>query len=84
MFKNVTSKPKENNKMVVERVLANLPMTFLLEVRYTCVKTVIGSCTLSNICEYINPLKGSSTTKMISRAGIKDNITPNFEWRSLG
>lgn len=44
-------------------------MTFLLEVRYTCVKTVIGNCTLSNICDRINPLNGSSIRNMTAKAG---------------
>ena len=69
--------------MVVERELTYTPITFLLEVRYTCVKTVIGNCTLNSICERISPLNGSPITKIINSAGTNDRITPNLECKSL-
>ena len=58
-------------------------MTFLLEVRYTCVKTVIGNCTLNNICDRINPLNGSPIRNMMAKAGTNDSRTPSFQWRSV-
>ena len=83
MFNTVTMVPNNTRRMVVERELTYCPITFLLEVRYTWVKTVIGSCTLSSICERISPLNGSPIRKMMSKAGTNERMTPSLECKSL-
>ena len=79
MFKRVTNVPKSTRMTVVDRLFAYGPMIFLLEVRYTWVKTVIGSCTLRNICERINPWNGSPIKKMMPSAGTNESKTPKRE-----
>ena len=51
IFRNVTTSPITQRMIFPVLELAYLPITFWDEVREISVKMVIGSCTLSSICE---------------------------------
>lgn len=83
IFNIVTITPILQRTAFEKFLFAYFPITFLDDVRYICVKIVMGSWMLNIICEYTRPLNGSLIKKININAMIRVIPTPNFVWLSL-